>query len=95
MGLHFIEVSAKTGDGLDKLFSQACSELLKSPDLETTLTHADLPKPKKPAATVTGEKERPIKKETKEGKEEGDGKGTKEGRVELGKGSSGKGSYVK
>lgn len=91
MGLHFIEVSAKTGDGLDKLFTQACSELLKSPDLETTLTHADLPKPKKPTATVTGEKERPIKKETKEGKvEEG-----KEGRVELGKGGSGKGSYVK
>lgn len=34
-----MEVSAKTGENLDKLFSDACAELLKSPDLETTVTN--------------------------------------------------------
>jgi hypothetical protein len=39
----------------------ACAELLKSNEFETTATHLELPK-KKAVEKITGEKERPITK---------------------------------
>jgi hypothetical protein len=60
-GATYFEVSAKTGENLDRLFTETCVELLKGNELETTVSNVDLPR-KKSVETVTGEKERPKEK---------------------------------
>ena len=58
-GSAFIEVSAKSGENLDKLFTDTCEDLFRGNEFETTVSHVD---PPKKVERVTGEKERPITK---------------------------------
>ncbi len=61
VGSRYFEVSAKTGENLDTLFTETCAELLNGNEFETTVSNIELPK-KKQVESVTGEKERPITK---------------------------------
>ena len=66
IGVSLFEVSAKTGQNLQRMFTETCLHLVKGNQFETSVAHIEKEKPpKKEPQKITGEKERPIVKTDK------------------------------
>ena len=64
-----VEVSAKTGNNLEDVFRDACEELLKNTECETTSANLHFnsrERHEKKHSALIKEKEKPVKKEQKE-----------------------------